>query len=130
MASYKPNYKKPNINTQAVQKSVSKATTDIVNRDGLKSYTKPQTTTPQQGTAKPQTGVGASGTQQGYQSGYQKQLDDAMDKILNREDFAYDLNGDALWKQYQSLFWGALKSLQMVIAAMKLKDTYSLEGKL
>ena len=25
---------------------------------------------------------------------------------------------------------GALKSLQMVIAAMKLKDTYSLEGKL
>ena len=34
------------------------------------------------------------------------------------------------WKQYQSLFWGALKSLQMVIAAMKLKDTYSLEGKL
>ena len=30
----------------------------------------------------------------------------------------------------QSLFWGAPKSLQMVIAAMKLKDTYSLEGKL
>ena len=28
------------------------------------------------------------------------------------------------------LFWGAPKSLQMVIAAMKLKDTYSLEGKL
>ena len=27
-------------------------------------------------------------------------------------------------------FWGALKSLQMVIAAMKLKDTCSLEGKL
>ena len=26
-------------------------------------------------------------------------------------------------------FWGAPKSLQMVIAAMKLKDTYSLEGK-
>ena len=26
--------------------------------------------------------------------------------------------------------WGALKSLQMVIAAMKLKDAYSLEGKL
>ena len=30
----------------------------------------------------------------------------------------------------QTLFWGAPKSLQMVIAAMKLKDTYSLEGKL
>ena len=27
-------------------------------------------------------------------------------------------------------FWGALKSLQMVTAAMKLKDAYSLEGKL
>ena len=34
------------------------------------------------------------------------------------------------WKQCQALFWGAPKSLQMVIAAMKLKDTYSLEGKL
>ena len=28
------------------------------------------------------------------------------------------------------LFWGAPKSLKMVTAAMKLKDTYSLEGKL
>ena len=28
------------------------------------------------------------------------------------------------------LIWGAPKSLQMVTAAMKLKDTYSLEGKL
>ena len=28
------------------------------------------------------------------------------------------------------LFWGAPKSLQMVIVAMKLKDAYSLEGKL
>ena len=28
------------------------------------------------------------------------------------------------------LFWGAPKSLQMVIAAMKLKDAYSLEEKL
>ena len=26
------------------------------------------------------------------------------------------------WKQLQSLFWGAPKSLQMVTAAMKLKD--------
>ena len=34
------------------------------------------------------------------------------------------------WKQCQTLFWGASKSLQMVIAAMKLKDSYSLEGKL
>ena len=34
------------------------------------------------------------------------------------------------WKQCQTLFFWAPKSLQMVIAAMKLKDTYSLEGKL
>ena len=33
------------------------------------------------------------------------------------------------WKHCQTLFWGAPKSLQMVIAAMKLKDAYSLEGK-
>ena len=34
------------------------------------------------------------------------------------------------WKQWQSLFFWAPKSLQMVIAAMKVKDIYSLEGKL
>ena len=34
------------------------------------------------------------------------------------------------WKQGQTLFWGAPKSVQMVIAAMKLKDTYSLEERL
>ena len=34
------------------------------------------------------------------------------------------------WKQCQTLFLGAPKSLQMVPAAMKLKDAYMLEGKL
>ena len=34
------------------------------------------------------------------------------------------------WKQCQTLFFGAPKSLQMVTAAMKLKEAYSLEGKL
>ena len=34
------------------------------------------------------------------------------------------------WKQCQTLFCGAPKSLQIVTAAMKLKDTYSLERKL
>ena len=39
------------------------------------------------------------------------------------------------WKIYGKIvsdfiFWGAPKSLQMVTAAMKLKDAYSLEGKL
>ena len=33
------------------------------------------------------------------------------------------------WKQCQTLFLGAPKSLQLVTAAMKLKDAYSLEGK-
>jgi len=34
------------------------------------------------------------------------------------------------WKQCQTLFFWAPKTLQMVTAAMKLKDAYSLEGKL
>ena len=34
------------------------------------------------------------------------------------------------WKQYQTLFFRAPKSLQMVTAATKLEDTYSLEEKL
>ena len=33
-------------------------------------------------------------------------------------------------KQWETLFLGAPKSLQMVTAAMKWKDAYSLEGKL
>ena len=39
---------------------------------------------------------------------------------------SWQING----KQWQTLFWEAPKSLQMVTAAMKLKDAYSLEGKL
>ena len=34
------------------------------------------------------------------------------------------------WKHLKTLFWGAPKSLQMVTAAMKLKDACSLEEKL
>ena len=34
------------------------------------------------------------------------------------------------WKQWQSLFLGAPKSLQMLTAAIKLKDACFLEGKL
>ena len=34
------------------------------------------------------------------------------------------------WKQWLILLWGAPKSLQMVTAAMKLKDAYSLEENL
>ena len=42
---------------------------------------------------------------------------------------SWELDGEQ-WKQCQTLFLGAPKSLQMVTAAMKLKDAYSLEGKL
>ena len=34
------------------------------------------------------------------------------------------------WKPCQTLFWEAPKSLEIVIAAMKLKDTYSFGRKL
>ena len=34
------------------------------------------------------------------------------------------------WKQWLTLFFWAPKSQQIVTAAMKLKDAYSLEGKL
>ena len=34
------------------------------------------------------------------------------------------------WKQWETLFLGVLESLQMVTAAMKLKDACSLEEKL
>ena len=33
-------------------------------------------------------------------------------------------------EKWQTVFWGAPKSLQMATAVMKLKDTYSLEEKL
>ena len=42
---------------------------------------------------------------------------------------SWEIDGET-WKQCQTLFFWAPKSLQMVIAAMKLKDICSLEGKL
>ena len=42
---------------------------------------------------------------------------------------SWQIDGETVDQQL-TLFWGAPKSLQMVIAAMKLKDAYSLEGKL
>ena len=41
----------------------------------------------------------------------------------------WEIDGETV-KQCQTLFFWAPKSLQMVTAAMKLKDTYSLEEKL
>ena len=42
---------------------------------------------------------------------------------------SWEIDGEQ-WKECQTLLLGAPKSLQMVTAAMKLKDAYSLEGKL
>jgi hypothetical protein len=39
-----------------------------------------------------------------YQSAWQTQLDDTLNKILNREKFSYDLNGDALYQQYKDQY--------------------------
>ena len=43
---------------------------------------------------------------------------------------SWEIDGQTVETVSDFLFWGALKSLQMVIAAMKLKGAYSLEGKL
>ena len=43
---------------------------------------------------------------------------------------SWEIDGETVETVSVRFFWGALKSLQMVIAAMKLKDFYSLEGKL
>ena len=42
----------------------------------------------------------------------------------------WEIDGETVETVCQTLFLGAPKSLQMVAAAMKLKDAYSLEGKL
>ena len=40
-----------------------------------------------------------------------------------------EIDGETVETVADFIFWGS-KSLQMMIAAMKLKDAYSLEGKL
>ena len=43
---------------------------------------------------------------------------------------SWEIDGETVETVSDFIFGGAPKSLQMVIAAMKLKDAYSLEGKL
>ena len=43
---------------------------------------------------------------------------------------SWQIDGETVETVADFIFFGAPKSLQMVIAAMKLKDVYSLEGKL
>ena len=51
-------------------------------------------------------------------------------KIVASGPITWEIDGETVEAVSDFMFWGAAKSLQMVIAAMKLKDTYSLEGKL
>ena len=39
-----------------------------------------------------------------YKSQWQSSINDTMDKILNREKFTYDVNGDALYQQYKDKY--------------------------
>lgn len=39
-----------------------------------------------------------------YTSAWQTQLNETLDKILNREPFSYDLNADALYQQYKDQY--------------------------
>ena len=51
-------------------------------------------------------------------------------KIMTSGPITWEIDGETVETVSGFIFWGAPKSLQMVIAAMKLKDAYSLEGKL
>lgn len=54
-----------------------------------------------------------SGKPGAYQSQWQDQLNQIMDKILNREEFSYDLNGDALYQQYKDQYTAQGKMAMM-----------------
>ena len=49
--------------------------------------------------------------------------------MASRPVTSWQIDGKTMEILTDFIFWGT-KSLQMVIAAMKLKDAYSLEGKL
>lgn len=51
-----------------------------------------------------QAQMNLAGRMNPYKSQWQTQLDDTMNKIMNREKFSYDLNGDALWKTYKDQY--------------------------
>lgn len=45
-----------------------------------------------------------------YTSAWKSQLDETVKKILNREKFSYDLNADALYRQYKDRYTAAGKA--------------------
>ena len=84
-------------NNASGTESTSESLADKVQSGG----TQPQTTS-----ANDVTGVKqqASTNTSGYASGFQEQLDDVMNRILNREKFSYDVNADALYNQYKDQY--------------------------
>lgn len=58
-----------------------------------------------------------------YQSEYQPQLKDLADQIINRKDFQFDLNGDALNNQYKDRYVGLGQQAMMDTMGMASKMT-------
>lgn len=61
-----------------------------------------------------------------YQSAWEQQLQRAMEQILNRERFRYDLNGDALYRQYreQAVRNGRLAMMDSMAQAAAMTGGY------
>lgn len=61
-----------------------------------------------------------------YRSAWERQLKEAMERILNREDFRYNLNGDALYQQYkdQAIRNGRLAMMDTMGQAAALTGGY------
>lgn len=61
-----------------------------------------------------------------YAGTYDQQLSDIYNKIMGRQDFSYDLNGDALWQQYkdQSAQLGKMAMMDTMGQAAALTGGY------
>ena len=61
-----------------------------------------------------------------YQSAWQAQLNDIINKIQNREKFSYDLNGDMLYQQYKDQYTtqGKLASMDVMGQAAAMNGGY------
>ena len=79
--------------------STVKKKEDAVNVADTALTTSPSATTPAVEQAE-----ATLNTQLGTAPSWEAQLDDTMNKIMNREKFTYDLNGDALYNQYKDRF--------------------------
>lgn len=60
------------------------------------------------------------------QSNWQNQIQETLDKILNKEPFSYDLNGDALYQQYKDQYMtqGKLASMDVMGQAAAMNGGY------